>query len=91
MGGGGDNYQPPAPAPPSPEQTAYDKLQRDKAIRRASYLAHGMPDPYPGVVLTDSVSPTVQTQRGSVLGQSEEEEVAAPNRRSYYSYPNREG
>ena len=81
MGGGGSSPAP--PPPPSAEQLAYDKLQRDKALRRQSYLARGMNDPYPemGTVMLDTGTSTT-TGRGTVLGQSEEETSQAVSSRN---------
>lgn len=66
---GGQKQQPYPPTPPSPEQVAYDKLQRDKEIRRASYLANGLPDPGGGTVVVNSDN----SRKDVVLGQSQAE------------------
>jgi hypothetical protein len=61
---GGQRQQAYPPTPPSPEQVAYDKLQRDKEIRRASYLANGLPDPGGGTVV---IAPEETSTKGDVI------------------------
>ena len=50
MGSSQPAYQ---PYPANPDQTAYDKLQRDKEIQRQSYLAQGFNPDKPLVTQLD--------------------------------------